>query len=346
MTETLEQGPDERSIESESTLRRMVWVFPDRESRLATPLYQNDFWWPYEEVARKLDMNWTSHPPDAIAVDATDLGSVDVYVDGDLVTPEDTLFVTSLYSLPYMAMDVFNQYAVYAVLEQSGFYLPAPPGLSPIVNDKLATILFLRGSPIPAIPTTRLGTGRDLGQHLNAPAMKSITYPAIVKPTGWCAGWGICMARSEEDLQGLLSLAQGGENALVVQPYLGDGTTDYRVFVVDGEPHAVLRRSPAEGGYVANTGRGGRREYVALPAELEEAVGWFAAKVPIPFLCVDFLYDGERYWFSEIEPDGAIGCPDPTSEAVVATQRSIIEARFRAYRRGHARFLQASRSAN
>ena len=82
---------------------------------------------------------------------------------GERVTPADTLFVTSLYSLPYQAMDVFNQYALYAVLEHSGFYLPAPPRLSAIVNDKLATILYLKDSPVPSIPTVRIGTGRDLG---------------------------------------------------------------------------------------------------------------------------------------------------------------------------------------
>jgi hypothetical protein len=49
-----------------------------------------------------------------------------VYVDGELTTPEDTLFSTALYSLPYQSVDVFNQYALYAVLEQIGFYFAIP----------------------------------------------------------------------------------------------------------------------------------------------------------------------------------------------------------------------------
>ena len=80
-------------------------------------------------------------------------------------------------------------------------------------------------------------------------------------------------------------------------------------------------------------------EYVPLPAELADSLDYFAEKVPIPFLCVDFLFDGENYWFSEIEPDGAIVCPDHDSAVVVRRQRSIIEARFRAYRRGHSQWL-------
>jgi len=322
----------------ESPLRRMVWIFPDRESSRAVPKWQRAFWFAYAEVAQRLGLTWTSHPPEDVAVDAM-ADEPRVYVAGERVTPADTLFVTSLYSLPYQAMDVFNQYALYAVLEQCGFYLPAPPGLSPIVNDKLATLLFLRDCPIPSVPTVRIGTGRDLVGRLYEPVLDKLTFPAIVKPTGWCAGWGITMAHNVEDLHGLLSLAQGGETTLAVQPYLGPRTADYRVFLIDGEPHTVSCRTPRDGAYVGNFGRGGRMAYVPLPPGLDEALAYVAKRVPIPFLCVDFLFDGERFWLSEIEPDGAIVCPDHDSPSVVARQRSIIEARFRAYRRGHARAL-------
>jgi glutathione synthase/RimK-type ligase-like ATP-grasp enzyme len=218
-------------------------------------------------------------------------------------------------------MDVFNQYALYAVLEQSGFYLPAPPSLSAIVNDKLATILYFNDSPIPSIPTVRIGTGRDLGLRLYEPALRQMTFPAIVKPTGWCSGWGICMAYNLEDLRGLLSLAQGGETTVTVQPYLGCDTIDYRVYLVDGRPHTVLRRTPKPGGYVANVGRGGRMDFVPLPTELADALDYFAERLPIPFLCVDFLFDGERYWFSD-QPDGAIAAP--IDSAAMVRRRSII----------------------
>ncbi len=324
---------------TDETLRRMVWVFPDRESTRAIPKWEKAFWFAYEEVAGELGLEWTSHAPDDVAVDNMDPGNPKVYVAGELVTPRDTLFITSLYSLPYHAQDVFNQYALYAVLEQCGFYLPNPPWLSPIVNDKLATILFLKDSPIPPVPTIRIGTGRDLGHRLYEPVLAKMEFPVIVKPVGWCAGWGICMAHNIEDLRGLLSLAQGGETTLAIQPYLGANTIDFRVFMVDGKPHTVARRTPPTGAYVANYGRGGGVEYVPVPYQLADALDYFAERVPVPFLCVDFLFDGERFWFSEIEPDGAIVVPDPDDAAVVKRQRSIIEARFRAYRRAHAQFI-------
>lgn len=322
-----------------SSLRRMIWVFPDRESQRGVPMYQKEFWNAYVLVAEKLGLTWELTPPEAIAVDGWDPSNLRVFANGTPATVEDTLFVTSLYSLPYQAMDVFNQFSIYAVLEQAKFYLPHPPYLSAIVNDKLATILHLNECPIPPIPTVRIGTGRDLGHRTYEPVLEQITYPAILKPVGWCAGWGVCLARDVEDLRGLLSLAQGGDTAMVAQPYLGPGTTDYRVFCVDGEPLAVQRRMPREGGYVGNVGRGGTRDYVPIPDELRESIAYVTKKVPIPFLCVDFLYDGERFWLSEIEPDGVIGAHGATEGPLIELQHNVITARFRAYQRGHAQWI-------
>jgi hypothetical protein len=323
-----------------STLRQMVWVFPDRESSRAVPKWQQTFWYAYQEVARELDLHWNSHPPEDVAVDGTDLADPRVYVAGERVTPADTLFVTSLYSLPYQMVDVFNQYVLHAVLEEAGFYLPAPPSLGAIANDKLATNLHLRDAPVPAVPTIRIGTGRDLGFRLYEPALRDLTFPAIVKPTGWGAGWGVCLAHNLPELRGLLSMAQGGETPVVIQPYLGPGTVDYRVYLVDGEPHSTITRTPQTGGYVGNVGSGGRLEYAPFPVELAGVIDYVAKRVPVPYLCVDFLYDGARFWLSEIEPDGAIASADPDSPAENERQRSLIRARFEAYRRGHARWLR------
>ncbi|MFJ9516709.1 RimK family alpha-L-glutamate ligase [Kitasatospora sp. NPDC101801] len=317
-------------------LRRMCWIFPDRESTRTGAMWKHYFWDLYEEVAEQQGMRWTRHSPDAVTVDGTVRGAPRVYVDDEPVDPQDTLFVTALYSLPYQSMDIFNQYALYAVLEEAGFHLPFPPQVSLIGNDKLATVLHLNGSPVPPIPTVRIGTGRDVGKHLYEVALANMTYPAIVKPAGWCGGGGINLARGPEDVRGLASLAQGGDTTLVVQPYLGDGTVDYRVYVIDGKPYAVLKRTPEAGSPVANASRGGTMEFAEIPAELAAATAYFAERLPIPYFCVDFLHDGERFWFSELEPDGVIA-PD-LDDPDRTVQRGITRARFTAYRDAHAKW--------
>lgn len=319
-------------------LRRMCWIFPDRESTATAASWQYIFWDLYAEVAAELGMTWTRHAPEAVTVDGTVPGQPKVYVDQELVTPEDTLFITALYSLPYQSMDIFNQYAVYAVLEQCGFYLPFPPRMSLIGNDKMATLLYLGGSPVPPIPSVRIGTGRDVAKHTYEIALGAMTYPAIVKPVGWCGGGGVNLARTPDDVRGLASLAQGGDTTLVVQPYLGDGTVDYRVYVIGGEPYAVLRRTPEAGSPVANNSRGGSMElFATVPEELAAATAYFAERLPIPYFCVDFLFDGERFWFSEFEPDGVVA-PDLETDGR-PLQRDITRARFTAYRDAHAKWL-------
>jgi glutathione synthase/RimK-type ligase-like ATP-grasp enzyme len=226
------------------------------------------------------------------------------------------------------------------VLEQAGFYLPFPPSLSPIANDKSATMLFFADSPVPPIPTIRIGCGRDVSKYGYEVALDGLTYPAIVKPSGWCGGGGVNVAHNSEQIRGLVTLAQGGETTMVVQPYLGEGTIDYRVYVIDGRPRGVLRRTPEPGSPVSNASRGGEMDFPPVPSELADAAAYFAERLQIPFFCVDFLYDGERFWFSELEPDGVIA-PE-WGDAGRTLQRDLTRARWIAYRDAHARWLETS----
>jgi glutathione synthase/RimK-type ligase-like ATP-grasp enzyme len=186
------------------------------------------------------------------------------------------------------------------------------------------------------VPTVRIGSGRDLTYDEFLSTVEDLPYPAVAKPAGWCASRGINLARDVHDVRGLLSLAQGGDTTLVFQPYLGNRTVDYRIHMVDRKPHTVLVRVPGDGALYPQYTTGAQLYYTELPPELAAAAEYFAEKLPIPYFCVDFLHDGERFWLSEVEPDGAIMCPDPTDPEVVRINRQIVKDRFLAYRKGHA----------
>ena len=64
-----------QDVEEASPLRRMIWVFPDRESSRAIPQWQKAFWWAYEEVADDLGLAWLAHAPEDVAVDGFDRSS-------------------------------------------------------------------------------------------------------------------------------------------------------------------------------------------------------------------------------------------------------------------------------
>ena len=325
-----------------SSLQRMIWVFPDRESTRAQAMWHPFFWDLYAEVAAELGLEWSRCAPDAITVDGLDAGKPRVFVDEQQVTPDDTLFITALYSLPYQA-DGHLEPALRVRRPRAARLLPPVP--APPVADRQRQgrdDAVLRRLARPADPHHPHRHGPDVSKHLYEAAIDGLTYPAIVKPASWCGGGGVNLAHSSEDLRGLVSLAQGGDTTLVAQPYLGDGTIDYRVYVVDGEPYSVMRRTPEPGSPVANASRGGDMAFPPIPPELAEATAYFAAKLPdVPFFCVDYLFDGERYWFSELEPDGVIA-PD-WSDPDRTLQRDITRARWTAYRNAHARFLEAAR---
>ena len=57
------------TLANTGTLRRMCWVFPDRESTRATAMWHPFFWDLYAEVAADLGLSWTRHAPDAVTVD-------------------------------------------------------------------------------------------------------------------------------------------------------------------------------------------------------------------------------------------------------------------------------------
>jgi glutathione synthase/RimK-type ligase-like ATP-grasp enzyme len=325
------------------TVQRIIWLFPDRESSRTVGKWNAAFWETYVDVAKELGLTYERTAPEAVTVDAMDFKNIKVYVDRERVMPENTIFITSPYTLPYQIQDTLNQFTLYSVLEHAGFYLPHPTKYAATFNDKLATLLFLKDSPIPPIPSVRVSSGRDLLYDDFLVTIENLTYTAFVKPANWMAARGINLAHDSHDIRGLLSLAQGAETVLVMQPYLGKSTMDYRLHMVDGKVHTVMTREPGPGAVYAQFSTGGKTYYVDCPPELKKAAKWFAKKIDIPYYCADFLHDGNQYWLSEIEPDGAIICPNPTDKKVVAQQRSIIRDRFLAYCKAHRAFFGAAR---
>jgi glutathione synthase/RimK-type ligase-like ATP-grasp enzyme len=312
--------------------RRLWWIFPDRGSIRHKHHWERRFGSNYRAAAASCGLDYARYDPALVVVDGIGGTRPEVFVDGEPVHPADTIFVTALYSFPHHIGDTFRQLSVFTVLQQSGFYLPVPPWVSLIANDKMAAALYLTDCPVSPVPTFRFGTGRD-DSITGAVSLAALPYPVVVKPAGWAGGIGVCLAEDEGQVRMLASLASGSDCDLVCQPYLGAGTVDYRLYFVEGRVHTTMRRVPSAGGVAANLHRGGRSEFVDCPTRLAAAVEYLAEKFPIPYFCADFLFDGQDFHLSEIEPDGAYG-PDHTGRTT-----GLLEARFAAYGRQHERFL-------
>lgn len=313
-------------------MRRLWWIFPDRSSVGQRKLMDARYWNHYGPAAARCGLDFARHDPSSVVVDAISDARPRVYVDGEPVSPSDTIFVTGLYTFPHQVDDTFKQLSAFTVLEQAGFYLPIPPPLSLIVNDKMATALYVADCPIAPMPSFRFGTGRD-DAITGAVSLAELPYPVVVKPAGWGGGLGVCVAEDERQVRMFASLASGSDSDLICQSYLGDGTADYRLYVVEGRVHTTLRRVPRPGSVVANGSRGGTAECVECPAELAAAVEYLVGKFPVPYFCADLLFDGTDFHLSEIELDGAY------APGHAGGPTGLLEARFGAYARAHERFL-------
>ncbi|QHY99217.1 D-alanyl-alanine synthetase A [Streptomyces sp. S4.7] len=326
---------------SGSSLTRIAWIYPERRIPEQRDFEENAVWRPYQKKAAELGLELTVNKPEELAVDITSRAVPRVFLKGEQVTPEDTLFVTSLYSLPHQLPDVPAQLHSFTLLEHLGFYLPVPPALSYIGADKGATAIRLKDCPVPVLPTARFTSGREAMSGHYDQTLADLDYPLIVKPATWGMGLGVSVVHNIFDLRGVIGLAGGSDTPLVVQPYF-PGIREYRIFTIEGKPHTTL--TGIKDGYclVAMKSSGGslERGYVELPEQLADAVRYVYERVPAPYLCVDFLQDGERFWLSEIELDGAVRFTGDSGQDVVA--ESVVEARFRAYMRGHAEFTAQS----
>jgi glutathione synthase/RimK-type ligase-like ATP-grasp enzyme len=153
-------------------------------------------------------------------------------------------------------------------------------------------------------------------------------YPLVVKPANWGAGYGITRVETPQKLQEVLQLSGAGELNMVIQPWLGPDTVDYRVYCIDGSPLRACTRKPQAGAIAANTFQGGVLEYIDVPQRFAGPSERIAKSLGLAYACIDFLEADGKIWLSEIEADGAANrAPE------------LNAARFAAYRRQFDRFV-------
>ncbi|MHC2621862.1 hypothetical protein ACVIW2_003894 [Bradyrhizobium huanghuaihaiense] len=322
------------STKKEATsLKNVFWVYPERNTARQREFEERRVWAPYRKVLESMGYRFGLVKPDDIHIEFDHERSV-CFVNDARVTPRDTIFVTSMWTMPHQVVDTCNQLFLYSALETLGFFLPIPLKFANITVDKMATYLHLRECPVRHLPTSRIAAGRDVFTKDYAVAVANVKYPALVKPSYWAMGIGVCIAHNPEELHGLVGLARGADTAVVVQPFLS-GASDYRVYVVNGEPVLIMKRSPRKDSLTANLATGGTAEYTkTLPSELRGSIDYIASRLPMPYMAMDFLHDGERFWFSEIEPDGALVF-DKADELTDAMKVEAATKRFQAFVDGH-----------
>lgn len=318
-------------------MKSIIWIWPDRSSIHEHTIDEDIYWKGYRTSAEAVGMHM-----DVISAEALDViyhpdREPEVLVNTKQVRSGDTIFVTKFYTYPHQVQDAWMLASTFWTLKEAGFYLPVPPDLSVTMNDKMATFLYFQKAGFRMLPTIRLTTGRDLELHNLERLLKDFSYPLIAKPSSWSSGRGFNIVHNEAELNCVLRLASAANLTMIIQPYLEAASTiiDYRVYCIDEKPHTIIARMPRQGEVVANVGLGGSLQVVEPPAELIGPATRAAEMIGLPYCCMDFLFDGQNYWFSEIELDGSISA----RMLVHAPMGETLKERFRAYDRAHDRWL-------
>jgi hypothetical protein len=260
--------------------------------------------------------------PDDVVVSGSRDG-IKVWVAGTPVDPTSCLFHTSLMPAPGAERDTWRLLSLAGVLEASGFHTTVPAAANLTTNDKLLTVMRYGVDGIDWLPTTRISTRGLCGLPAGT---ADLSYPVVVKPANWGGGHGILRAESPDELRSILQLAGAGELTMVVQPWLGYGVVDFRVYCFDGVAYRANARTPIGTALVGNVCQGGKIEIVDIPDALRGPAEAVAKLLGLSYTCVDFLQYEGRYWLSEVEVDG--GAPD----------EDMTNRRFAAYRVAFDRF--------
>lgn len=316
--------------------KSIVWLIPDRGSERLNRDREENYLSAFRKAGAAAGIEMLGvRSAEAVDVVYAGTGRTRVYLDGSEVTPADTIFLTDLFVLPHQVQDTWTYLSLATVLRQSGFYLPMPPEVSALVNDKVASVLFAANLGLPVYTSVRLTAGRDFRDRDLDTLTRDLSYPIAVKPASWARGAGFNVAHDPNDLAGLVSLASGTDTSLVLQPCVdADRLTDYRVVCIDGEPVVALARKTSGTGRIACLTEGGTHAFESTPAEIVDYSRRVAGALDVPCLAVDFFFDGDQYTFSEMELAGMVRVPDEPERAI-----EILRDQLLAFGRAHDRWM-------
>ena len=98
-----------------------------------------------------------------------------------------------------------------------------------------------------------------------------------------------------------------------------DIRADVRIFCAEGRVLCGMWRIPAQKDGLGNLFQGARAETRSdIPSGLASVCVKIAKHLDASYLCIDFLYDGQTFYFSEIETGGGFASLDDVHRLRVA----------------------------
>lgn len=157
-----------------------------------------------------------------------------------------------------------------------------------IANDKHLSYELAKGLKIPFLP------------YVLETDARALSYPCVIKSRFGHGGKEVYWAENEGEASAILS----GEELICQTPSEMLGR-DIRVYCLGGEVLCAMERSNSKD-FRSNFTLGGSCRQIPTPPLLREYCSRVLDALSSDFVGVDFIVDGERYYFNEIED--VVGC--------------------------------------
>ncbi len=173
------------------------------------------------------------------------------------------------------------------ILSKKGIRVFNSPFVSLIANSKYRSCLFASKLGIPVMPT----------EIFDADERPVCSLPAVIKPDNGKGGKNVFLVNS---LDQLYSSAFTIGAPFVVQKPSSDLGRDTRVYMLGTTPIAAMTRV-SDTDFRSNFCLGGRAQVHTLSDEEREYAVAIASALGSDYVGIDFIYDGGRPVFNEIE---------------------------------------------
>lgn len=319
--------------------KRILYIFPDRDSEMEY-IWERDAFWPdYRRQAEQVGMDFGVANPEHIMI-----AGREAFWKQEPLHPARDILVYDIRPEPPLTTDLWSSISLVRSLETLGFWSAIPLQEAVLFNDKFATAEALSDSPIPIIPSVRVVAGRDIHKLDYQRLVPDSWFPVFVKPASWGRGLGCVRCGDRATLDAVMGLASGSDATMLIQPSVGEVKADIRVVVIEGEIVAMYDRVPGAQSHVANLSRGGSVvERVTLDAPVDALVRLISRRFDISYLCIDLLMAADgRIWLSELELDGAVSALFGDPEAM----KRVVGRRFQTYAERLDRHLSRQRTTH
>jgi hypothetical protein len=210
---------------------------------------------------------------------------------GNLLTEEGAAYIGLVHPDPQRER---KQESLYRLIAESPNlrllnHLPKYPM---VCKDKFGGVYLARQLGLATLPTALLGTGLDTLAQRNIAEKAIGGYPMFIRPRDLTAGLGKKVVNDREELERYLENPPFPQRMYIIQPHI-EVETEYRVYL-DGQRIIACRKREAleQGGSCAT------------PSTIREGSRALAAYLESTYLCVDWICDGNDFWFCEFEVGG------------------------------------------